>query len=278
VRRDVAVIAMIALSGAAGVAACGLTANFDGLQDGGPDAGHDTSTRLDSGVADTSQGQDTGTEPEGGTDAGFCESLTTPVHFCADFDEGAAVDAGWSGTDIYQGSTVSLDDVYFSRPSSMLSQISDNDAQGSARLVENVPTSTPHVHVEFELLLPPASGNFELCTLHQPVGDTTYGVFYKYQDGNLLMYMRTLADDGGEIDVTNQIGAPPAGWLHVEIDCDVSESGTIVIKHDGAIVVNDMDVDTSTLSRASMFVEVGYYSFMPATAQASFDNVIVDWE
>ena len=142
-----------------------------------------------------------------------------------------------------------------------------------------MPIDTPHVHVEFEMLLAPLdSGNFEICTLHQPVADgTTYGLFYKYQDGNLLVYLRTLDEDGGESDVVSQIGPPPSGWLHVEIDSDISESATIVVKHDGNVVVNETNVNTSTVTRASMFVELGYYSAASATTLAHFDNVIVDW-
>jgi hypothetical protein len=251
--------------------ACGLTADFSGLQGGTRDAAAADATSAD--VVDGGMGGD------GAPDAGFCASQTTPVHFCADFDESATVAAGWSSTDIYQGSYAGVDVVYFSSPGSFLSSLDANSSPGSARLVEDVPTDTPHVHVAFEMLLPPlAAGNLEVCTLHQPVSDgTTYGVFYKYQDGNLLVYVRTLGDDGGEIDVVNQIGPPPSGWLHVEIDCDVSESGTIVVKHDGVVVVNDTNVDTSTMSRASMFVELGYYSFDPVSVIAHFDNVIVDW-
>jgi hypothetical protein len=269
VGRDVAVAAAIALFGAASVIACGLTADFSGLQGGVRDAGADTPITV----------SDAGGEREtAAADAGFCASLTTPVNFCADFDEGAAVGAGWSSTDVYQGSSAIVDYTYFSPPGSFLSSINADASPGSARLQEDLPIDTPHVHVEFEMLLPQLQGNFEICTLHEPVADgTTYGVFYKYQDGNLLVFVRTLDDDGGEVDVVSQIGPPPTGWLHVEIDSDVSESGTIVVKHDGTVVVNDTNVNTSTLTRASMFIELGYYSADPATALAHFDNVIVDW-
>lgn len=263
----------IAVFGATSAAACGLTANFDGLQDGGPaDAGFDRSTRPGDGGD--------GGAPEATAEGGFCASLSTPVQFCDDFDEGQTIGAGWSQTDVYQGSTIALDNVYFSQPFSFLSSINENTAPSSARLLENVPIDTPHVHMEFEMLLPPSTGqfNFELCTLHEPVDSgLTYGVFYKYQNGNLLVYLRTLLEDGGESDLYNVIGAPPAGWLHVEIDCDVSGSGTVVVKHNGAIVVNDTDANTSTLSRTDMWVEVGFYSNDPATAIAHFDNVIIDW-
>lgn len=260
--------AAIALSSAASSMACGLTADFSGLQGGTRDAGvADVGNPLQGDGGDTAS-----------PDAGFCASLVTPVHLCADFDEGAAVGAGWSATDVSQGQSATVDFTYYSPPGSFLSVISADDSPASARLQEDLPIDTPHVHVEFEMLLPTFDGNLEVCTLHEPVADgTTYGLFYKYQDGNLLVFVRSLDDDGGEVDYTGQIGPPPATWLHVEIDTDVSESATIVVKHDGVVVLSATDVNTSTLTRGSMFVELGFYAFDPATTLAHFDNVIVDW-
>ena len=187
--------------------------------------------------------------------------------------------AGWDAIDVYQGSSVLLDFTYYSLPASFLSQISAQYAPSSARLQKDLPIDTPHVHMEFEMLLPEFNGNLELCTLHEPVADgTTYGVFYEYENGSLRVYVPTLQEDGGETDFIGEIGPPPSGWLHVAIDADVSESGTIVVTHDGTVVVNATNVNTSTTTRASMFVELGYYSDNAATTLAHFDNVIVDWE
>jgi hypothetical protein len=276
VRRDFVSLAAIALA-CAPAAACGLTADFSGIQGGTRDAGTrdaggDVTTVADGGAGADGSGS--------GGDAGFCQSLTTPVHLCADFDEGASVGAGWSSTWVSQGQSISVDGTYYSPPGSFMSLISSNFSPATARLQEDMPNFGPsHVHMEFELLLPQLSGNLEICTLHEPVANgTTYGLYYKYQDGNLLVYVRTLADDGGEVDFTAPIGPPPAGWFHVEIDTDVSPSATIVVKHDGAVVVSQSNVNTSTDTRASMFVMLGYYSFNPADALAHFDNVIIDWQ
>ena len=279
--RRLALALFIAVSG--GFApACGLTADFSGLQGGTRDGGADVTTPAPDGgtpdvVADA--GSDAGGDGAA-ADAGFCASLATAVHFCDDFDEGASVGAGWSSTDVWPGSSASVDGTYYSPPGSFLSQIFSNASPGSARLQEDLPTTASHVHMEFELLIAQQlSGNFELCTLHQPVADgTTYGLFYKYENGNLLVFVRARGDDGGEIDFTGPIGPPPTGWLHVEIDADVSASGRIVVKHDGAVVLDKSGVDTSTATRASMFVELGYYSFDPADAIAHFDDVVIDWQ
>lgn len=252
------------------LAACGLTADFSGLQGGVADAGRDSSMdgAADAPAADV---MDAGA-------AGFCGRVSPPVRLCADFDEGGPVSAGWTSTDVYAGDTVGVDNVYFSPPGSFLGSITQSTTPSSARLQEDLPLDAQKVHVEFEMLLPPVSGNLEICTLHQQLADgTTYGVFYKYENGNLLIFLRTLGGDGGEVDVVNPIGPPPAGWMHVDIDVVVGPSGNIVVKHDGAVVVNDTGVNTSTDSRQSMFVELGYYSFAPATAVAHFDNVIIDW-
>jgi hypothetical protein len=285
VRRDVIVAVAIALLSAGSVVACGLTADFSGLQGGTRDAAlGDVGPPVmgDAGSGDGAAGDagDAGDAAAG--EAGFCASLPTPVHLCADFDEGQAVGSGWSATDVSQGQTALVDYTYFSPPGSFLSQIAASTANGSAesaRLQEDLPLDASHVHVEFEMLLPAAQGTFEICTLHEPVADgTTYGLFYKYEDGNLLVYVRALADDGGEVDYLGPIGPPPDGWLHVSIDTDVSESATIVVKQGGVTVLDAGNVNTSTLTRASMFVELGYYSFDPATTLAHFDDVIVDWE
>jgi hypothetical protein len=270
VRRDLASVAAIVLACAL-AAACGLTADFSGLQGGTRDGGGDATSPSPDGAFDVADA--------GSPDGGFCASHAASVHFCADFDEGAAVGAGWSSTDVWQGQSISVDGTYYTPPGSFLSQISSSVSPASARLQEDLPTTASHVHIEFELLIPQLSGNFEICTLHQPVADgTTYGLFYKYQNGKLLVFVRTRADDGGEADFTGAIGPPPTGWLHVEIDADVSASGTIVVKHDGSVVLSQANVNTSTDTRASMFVELGYYSFDPADALAHFDNVIVDWQ
>ena len=267
--------AAIALLAGAPAVACGLTADFSGLQGGTRDAGSG-----DAGDANAEAQADAGEGGEGAApDGGFCASLATPVRFCADFDEGAPVGAGWSSVDVWQGQSASVDFTYFTPPGSFLSSIDAASAPASARLQEDVPTDATRVHVEFEMLLPPYQGNFELCTLHEPVADgTTYGTFYKYENGNLLVFTRNLGADGGEVDAVDTIGPPPSSWLHVEIDVNVATSGSVVVKHDGQVVVNHPGVDTSTLTRASMFVELGYYSDAPATTLAHFDDVIVDWQ
>jgi hypothetical protein len=278
VGRDVVVSAAITLVTAACAIACGLTADFSGLQSGTRDAGTIADVGADAPVdtvaAEASPAVDASTD--GG---GFCASLPAPVKFCDDFDEDQAIGAGWSSTDVYQGQSVSIDFTYYSPPASFLSSIDAANAPASARLQEDLPIGTPHVHVAFELLLPQVTGNFEICTLHEPVADgTTYGVFYKYQDGNLLVFMRTLDGDGGVDSVVDMIGPPPATWLHVEIDVDVSATGSIVVKHDGVVVASNPTANTATATRAAMFVELGYYSADPATAIAHFDDVIVDWQ
>ncbi|HEY8090789.1 MAG TPA: hypothetical protein VIF09_23165, partial [Polyangiaceae bacterium] len=80
--RRVAVAAAIASVGAASVVGCGLTADFSGLQGGTRDGG-----TLEAALDGSS---DDGAEASTG-DAGYCASLETPVHFCADFDEGQPV-------------------------------------------------------------------------------------------------------------------------------------------------------------------------------------------
>ena len=273
----------------ASLAACGLTADFSGLQGGARDGGGpgdvlEVGAGGDAGDGGATEGAagDDGGGPDGTDtpDAGFCASRPAPVRFCDDFDEGQAIGDGWSATDVWQGQTIAIDHISYSPPSSFLSDIQSGNAPASARLWEDLPLDAAHVHVEFKALLPPLSGgDFEIMTLHETIASgVTYGVFYKYQNGNLLVFVRTQGADGGDIDLTKTIGPPPTtGWLHVEIDVDVSASATLVVKHDGVVVVNAIGVNTSTPARAAMFVELGYYSFLAADAIAHFDDVVIDW-
>jgi hypothetical protein len=282
-RREIACFVAIALAASVPAAACGLTADFSGLQDGGrevPDVidtvdaneANDTKDAAEASPAD-------GAEAGDGRTAGFCASLSAPVQFCDDFDEGQTVSAGWDSVDVYQGSSVFLDFTYYSEPASFLSQIDAQNYPSSARLQKDLPIDTPHVHMEFEMLLPQLQGDVQLCVLHQPVASgMTYGVFYEYTNGNLRIYVPTIQDDGGETDFSSVIGPPPSDWLHVAIDADISESGTLVVSHNGIVVVNATNVNTSTTTRAAMFVELGYYSNDPISAVAHFDNVIIDWK
>jgi hypothetical protein len=59
---------------------------------------------------------------------------------------------------------------------------------------------------------------------------------------------------------------------------DIGDHGSLVVKHDGATVVNEPDMQTATDDRSQVFVELGFYSPNGATARANFDDVIVDWE
>ena len=65
--------------------------------------------------------------------------------------------------------------------------------------------------------------------------------------------------------------------LVVDLDLDLSSSGSFVVQHDGTTVASQANVPTSTPSRTAMFVELGIYSYAPASGQARFDNVTIDW-
>lgn len=244
--------------------ACGLTADFGGLQGG---------EIADAAVSDAP------VEDAAPTDAAktFCESLATPVKLCADFDEGASVDTGWDTSDLTLGGAVSVTANAFSAPGAFLSAINPVNDPLSARLLENVPTLSPHVHVEFEMMLVPSDGTFELAVIHQVANDTTYGLFFREVSSALQAQLRTLNADGSEYSMTWPIGPPPSGWTNVSLDLDVADSGSFTVQQ-GATVITQTNVPTSTSGRTSMFVELGLYSFDPAGAQASFDNATIDWE
>jgi hypothetical protein len=263
------------IAAASALGACGLTADFSGLEDGGraPDAGRDATT-----LVDASAGEDAGSGEDVQDGVRFCALLTPQPKFCADFDEGFPVATGWTQTDETANATVTVDSIGYESPAAMLSKIVPADVPASARLEEDFPATASQVHIEFEALLTSGGGPFELAALHEQAPDgTDYGVFYKEQDGSLLVYVGSLADDGGLAQYVYQLGAPPQTWLHVSIDVVIAESGSLVVKHDGAVVVNETGIDTLTDGRTRQFVEMGFYSPNAATAQADFDDVIIDW-
>jgi hypothetical protein len=274
--------------GAAALVACGLTADFSGLQGGSSDAGLvDASSPPRDGATDASP-FDAGALADASSDAlvsdevatGFCESLSPQPKLCADFDEGEPVGTGWTLFDTSPGQTVSVDtSTSVSPPGSFLSMIEGNDgAPESARLAESLPVLSNHVHAAFDLLYMGGDGPFEIFAVHELTSDgTTYGLFYKLQGGQLLVYIVSLLEDGGLAQYVYPLGAPPSTWISVDIEMDIAESADVVVTQNGAVVVNAIGIDSSTQSRAQLFVEVGLYSPNAADAQANLDNVVVDW-
>ncbi len=260
-----------ASASALGVFGCGLSADFTGLQGG---------TRLSSdgsGDADADRPADAGLDAPVAP-ASFCAALKTAPRLCADFDEGGPVGQGFTLADTSAGQTVGLSPVAYSAPSSFLSTVNTDTGQASARLQQSLPLTARRTHIEFRMLLSPAAGDLELCVLHQDsLEGVTYGIFYKLTDGKIVVYLRTKGEDGGVTNATHTLGSPTASWMHVEIDIEIANPGSLVVKHDGAVVVNDANVPTSTPDRTKMYVDVGLYSFRAATARANFDDVVIDY-
>lgn len=218
------------------------------------------------------------------TDAGggsFCASLTTAVKLCTDFDEGQPVGTGWQATDTYGGFTIGIaTDASFSPPGSFLSTINPSGAPSSARLLQVVPNDSPTVHVDLQILLTPQTGTLELAVIHQVTPDgLTYGLYYREVDSALQVELRSLDEAGTLLDKTWPIANFPSGWTEVVMDLVVADAdaGTFTVKQGGSVVVSESNIQTSTPSRTQMFVEVGFYSNDPESAQANFDNTIVDW-
>jgi hypothetical protein len=275
VRRRVVLVCAGGLTTAA--LACGLTASFDGLQGGVRDAGEDGAVALDASPSDA--GADGSVTP---VDAGppFCATHGQGVKLCDDFDEGQSIEAGWSAVDEYGGAAIGIDTTnWFSYPAAFQSAVNPSGAPASARLLENLPIDAAHVHAEFEMLLTPTSqGTLQLCVVHQVIADgTTYGLYYQEVNGALEAQLRALQADGTTYDQRFPIGAPPTAWTHVTIDMDMGDAGAFTVQHEGVTVASQTGVPTSTPSRTALFVELGFYTFVPGTGQASFDNAILDW-
>lgn len=244
-------------------AGCGLTADFAGLQGGTRDAGAPVEAGAPVDAA-----------------AGFCASRTPQPKLCADFDEGKPVNFGWTLVDVEGGGAVSVGTDAFSPPGAFLSAVAPSvDGLSSGRLQESLPVLASTVHVEFEMRIAPGdSGPFELCAIHQLTNDpTAHGLFYKEENGKLLLYVNSVDADGGTTWAVYPFGPAPSSWLMVEIDVTLGAAGSVTVKHDGVVVMQATNIPTSTEPRAQLFVDLGFYAFQRATARASFDNVVVDW-
>ena len=252
---------------------CGLTADFSNLQGGVRDSG----ASLDVSAPDAPLTD--GAAP-GDAASGFCASLKTTPKLCRDFDEGASVGSGWTQLDVYNAPDPAVDTSLFtSSPASFLSSMKvASGSPASSRVLESLPVLAPSVHAEFQMLLPSGGGPYELFAIHEVTQDgSTYGIFYKLNNGDLSLYVGTLGDDGGVLTNTYPLGPPPATWLHVEMDVEISDTASITVKHDGAVVVSETNVPTATHSRQTLFVELGFYSNAAATARVNFDDVVLDW-
>lgn len=261
-----------ALGALTGASACGITADFSGIQGG---------VRPGAPSFDAAPPIDATAPPTDGIAGGsFCATLGTTPHLCADFDESPQVQSGWSFVDQYpNGQTVSIDTVAYSQPGSFLTAVVSSQEPTSARLEEVMPTLSKKVHMECRMLLQPSDGNFEVLVLHQQTPDGfTHGLFYKEEAGELVVYMRGISGDGGIINYVHKLGKPTATWMHVEIDIVVADDGSLRVKHDDQIVVDEPHIATSTPTRTMMFVDLGFYSSEGKPARANFDNVVIDWE
>ena len=277
--------ALTALFELFGGAACGLTADFSGIQGGTAGTPTVDGSTFDSGDnlldASPDAGLDAGDEDQASSDDGapkpFCASLPTAPKLCADFDEGQPVSAGWTLIDTSDGQNVGLDPLAYSKPSSFGSVLLPVGSPASSRLQESLPLLATKVHIEFRMLVTPVAGSFELCALHQdtPQG-VVYGVFYKLVDQLIFVQIRNIDASGNETNIGHTLTAP-TDWMKVDIDIDVGNPGNVIVKHDDVIVVNELGIPTSTPDRTKLFVELGFYSQNKASIKANFDNVIIDW-
>jgi len=237
-----------------GVSACGLTADFSGIQGGAP-------------KADAGSG-------------GYCASLSPAPRLCADFDEGA-LGPDWSRVDVSAGATAILDATARTPPASFLSAFTlESAAPVFARLEKTLPLEATYVHVGFDLLLDASVGSLELAVIYQRVADGTgYGLFYKEDDGGkLLLYSKALPTEGGDVSERDDtIGVPPTDWVRVEIDVSFGDDGSYIVKHDGAVVVSEAHLPTATPSRVDQSVAIGFNTPKTASGRAHFDDVVIDW-
>ena len=118
---------------ACAAAACSISTSLAGLS--GPSPGPDA---LDGGAGD-------GAAPR----ASFCAQLATKPLLCADFDENAPLDLGWSSTTLTAGGMLDIDPIAKSLRSS--TPVADSPGKVSAYLSYLLVAKVSRLHVEARL-------------------------------------------------------------------------------------------------------------------------------
>lgn len=267
------------------VVACGLTADFSGLQ-GGPLPSPDAS------AGDAEPDEDADADGDADVpDGPFCQRRRdggTPIDdLCADFDDLAKTswgDFGWTDAEVAEGGTNQLSALAFSPPRAYATAIKAGPYPSLARLVREAPTNISRVHAEFRVRLDDRAGDNELLVLHldDPATSTDGGLFYKEKDRRMVLETRV----PGECATPNKCvldlgGAPlPGAWLSVSIDAVLGDAsaGRFRVLHDGKTVADQSNQATRVPGATRVFFTMGLYAFQPGDKGASFDDVALDWE
>jgi hypothetical protein len=218
--------------------------------------------------------------PRAGT---FC--ATIDAAFCADFDEGDAVAAGWSSTKVDPNSSFALDtSEHISAPASARAIVSPKDKY--AVLNKSFDTAYRLVSLELDFYLSPptwngATGNFTLADIQFFGPDANQGVASGLVLGPTYFEVTTarpnltysLPNDGGG-------GHLPMGvWTHLRMDTEPRTKGGTLKVWLGTppeLVIENDNLDFADINADRVYFRIGGVQDTTPTPQLDvrYDNVV----
>lgn len=269
--------------GSGGTAASGGTATSGG---GNPSGG-----TGNPGGAGGSGASDAGADADGApndasSDApnlGFCQSLTTSVTLCADFDSGS-YSKGWDSVDLYGQCTMSTDtSASVSAPGALsvaaptFAQFSD---QCSGSLHKTLPKPSKVIHVEFDLrpeALDSSAWTYAVSLVMNGTG-TKAEVVLRLHAGQGAVSESVTASDGGVTYAGHIWPDPPAlgKWTHIQWDIDVSGAvANSTLTQDGKSSSSSLNLKPY-VSSGDLGLGITFASGPTEASKLRFDNVVID--
>lgn len=248
--------------------------------DSASEAANDGATET--GLQDATSAGDASAAEGGDAASPFCKSLQPAPFFCDDFDEGQAVDAGWTTTAVQAPAAIALDTTTsFSSPASLLASTPASTTGTYAYLGLSPSNAVGTVHVEAEInpTLLPDDGDYGAVALlrielDQTSGTTLALMLYFSATG---VYLQEEQDAPTYLSVAYGFSAtaPYGTWHKWAIDLDASASpASATISVDGTSVLNTDLKYAWTAAPAKLYVG-DEYNYNNDAMNVNFDNVVV---
>jgi hypothetical protein len=282
---------VVALSLASMVGACELAVSLDGLIGGGQgdspsDSGHEAFAAAgEAGITTDATPapavpDDDGALPDDAGGAPLSTCVGVDAYFCASFDDDAALPAGFSALQAFNGALGSLDsDKALSPPRSFLAALPSHDAaRTEVRLARRFKGTPSRFVFAFDAFFddPRDAGSFEYGGIEFH-GSMYYEALLRTGGAGLREYAdptAALPTLGVSHPLTK---LPKAGaWVHVELEFSIeAERSSAIVRFDGEVVLPETPLSAHVYA-SDLEIGIGIQSVGAAPAySARFDNVRV---
>lgn len=227
---------------------------------------------------------------DAGVEAGrFCEGLTPPAAFCADFDEGDPATFGW--TTRYAkpdavGALVVDQNASSSAPASLFvtNLVGDTDKYAQAWLARNVsaPPTATRITFDYDVFLDDvAKASFvklSFIRFTDVLRSGDYGIYLVASPGAFTLEERMPPTDGGPANVTTSGTRyiQSKRWTHVAMTFDLKPMVTVKVDLDGQPAIAEKALTPGYMrALANVFVGNVIASNVTGPIAVRFDNVVV---